>query len=175
MKSKLKFLKLSIFVVIAAFNIQSGCVKGGKCELADDVRGAGLSFIFIDNASDRYLYTTLTPLYNIDSLQIFDENNISYRIFKAPSNLPNSPATYWHISITGIYNPQTDAAAFNSEVCKKFILKYSYNETDTMRVCYKAKETKCGSQFEYMKVFYKGSLIGSVTNETGINLTFRKK
>lgn len=175
MKNTFRLLSPFVLILFACIIFFAGCIKaGGKCEMALNVRDAAISFTFKDNATGKYLYPRSNAIYNIDSLKIFDESNNNYTIFKGLSSTHDNPEIYWNISIAGIYNQQTDANAFNGEVCKKFIIKYTYNEIDTIRACFKAKETKCGSQFEYLNVVYKGVLIGSVTNTIGIVLIINK-
>ncbi len=81
---------------------------------------------------------------------------------------------YWDLSFGNIYNQTTDANSFNSEICKNYVVKYKYNGTDTIKACFKAKTTECGSVFETLKVYYKGQLVGSVTDNTGISITINK-
>ena len=176
MKQSFKLTKVIVisFFVLVTFSFQS-CVKGGKCEEVPDLSNSGIQVDFKDNATGKYLYTNTNSLYNIDSLKIYDENNVRMNILMYINNIPNSTGGYWSINFGNIYNPQTDAGAYNSEVCRNFIVKYTYNQADTIKACFKARNGDCGSEFEYLNVYYKGDLIGSVSNETGIYLTINKK
>ena len=176
MKNNIKLLQLLSLIFTACINIQSGCVKtGGNCELPDRVENSSFVFIFKDKSTGNYLYTPYTTsIYKIDSLKILDEQNNSYIIRKSSNNVPNSPQTYWDISIAPIYRSQTDAGSFTNEVCKKYFIKYAYNEVDTIKVCFMSKNTKCGSQFSHLNLFYKGDLIGSTSNEVNLRVTINK-
>ena len=167
----LYFLLLISSVVILSSN---SCRKGGPCEEPPDINVSSLVIRFIDKQTGKYLYTETNPLYNRDSLKAFDSlGNLLVPIF-ALNQIPGSLDRYYVVSAGPIYNSQTDAVSFTKEICKDFIIKYKYNETDTVKVCFKSQSRKCGSVFETLKVFYKGGLIGSTTNETYLLVTFYK-
>jgi hypothetical protein len=67
-----------------------------------------------------------------------------------------------------------DANSFNTEICKNYIIKYSYNEFDTVQVCFKSKNTECGSVFETLKIYQRGLLLDSVKNTTDTEITIIK-
>lgn len=176
MNKPLKLIQLSASTILVCILFCLGCIKaGGRCEMADDVRNSAWAFSFKDNAIGKYLYREFSPLYKIDSLKVYDENNQQLIVNKSLDNIPDSASRYYKVSFWKPYNQQTDAGAFNGEVCRNFIIKYAYNEADTIKACFKAKETKCGSVFEYLNIFYKGELVGSVSNNVAINLTINKK
>ncbi len=178
MKQSFKLTKVIVisFFVLVTFSFQS-CVKGGKCEEVPDLSNSGIQVDFKDNATGKYLYTTTAAtIYNIDSLKIYDQNNVPLNILMNLRSIPNaSSGAYWSINFGNIYNPSTDAGAYNSEVCRNFIVKYTYNQADTIKACFKARNGDCGSEFEYLNVYYKGELVGSISNDTGIYLTINKK
>ena len=151
-----------------------GCRKGGRCETPLNVNQSEAVVTFKDINSGNYLYREVGPVYNIDSLKILDENNQSLILLKDLDLIPNSSSRYWSVSFGPIYNTQTDAESFNSELCKDYVVKYSYNETDTLKICFKSKKTRCGSVFETLKVYQKEKLIGTETNNTGILVTILK-
>jgi hypothetical protein len=96
MKNKFRLAQLSVilFFVFFLLSIES-CTKTGKCEEVPDLSNSGIQVDFKDNATVKYLYTTSNPLYNIDSLKIYDENNLRMSILMHVNNIPNSPAGYW--------------------------------------------------------------------------------
>ena len=150
------------------------CIKTPKCELPLNVNKSAISVIFKDSLSGKYLYTENNSLYNKDSIEIFDPNGNSLFLLFARNQLPNTSTAFWIINFGNIYIQQTDAGSFNTELCKNYIIKYAYNEFDTVQVCFKSKETKCGSVFESLKVFYKGQLISTTINNTHSTITITK-
>lgn len=162
---------LSILIILIA----NSCRKGGKCEEAYDItRSSEVVVTFKDGITGRYLYEVVSPLYNKDSLKIFDETGNSLIILKKTNTDANTNIQYWNLSFGNIYNSQTDASSYTSEVSRNFIVKYAYNDTDTIKVCFKARRTDCGSVFDPIKVFHKGQLIGTETGQSGLVVTVIK-
>lgn len=171
MKSFHQIIALSISTIIL---ISNSCKKGGKCEEAANINQSDIVVAFKDQATGKYLYSEVNPLYNKDSLKVFEQNGNSMFIASALNQIPNTSDRYWDLSFGSIYNPQTDGTAFNSEICKSFLVKYKYNETDTIKACFKANQTKCGSVFETLKVYHKGLLVASGTNIIVLPVTITK-
>ena len=169
-----KLYNVTLAVIIITLFSFSSCRKGGKCEQAPNVNQSEIVVAYKDKQSGKYLYTEVNPLYNKDSLKVYDENNNNLVLLFVLNTIPNTSSRYWEISFGNIFNSQTDASSFNSEICKNFIVKYKYNETDTVKACFKSKRTECGSVFETLKVYHKSVLIGSTSNTTGINVTINK-
>ena len=136
-------------LVILLFSYSS-CIKGGRCEEAPNLNNSSIQVILKDKTTGKYLYAEVNPIYNIDSIKIYDENNNELILLKNLNNIPNSPSRYWEVNFGNIYNPQTDANAFNTEVCRNFIVKYTHNQVDTIKTCFKAKNTRCFPIFEYL-------------------------
>jgi len=174
MRQRKPYYAIFGFIIITLFSFGS-CRKGGRCEQAPNVNQSEIVVAFKDKTTGRYLYAEVSPLYNKDSLKVFDENGNSLILLYALNQIPNTSSRYWDISFGNIYNSQTDGNSFNSELCKNFIVKYKYNETDTIKACFKSKKTECGSVFETLKVFHKGLLVGSVSSKTGINIIINKE
>ena len=135
---------------------------------------SGIVVDFKDKATGKYLYAEVNPLYNKDSLKVFDQNGNSLIVLSQLDLIPNTSSRFYVLSFGSIYNPQTDANSFNQEVCKNFIVKYSYNETDTVNVCFKARKTECGSVFDILKIYNKGQLITTETNTIIAEVTIIK-
>ena len=155
--------QLTALVTILFVLRSSSCIKSeGKCDLVDDIyRSSSVQVTFKDGTTGKYLYEVNAPLYNKDSLKIFDENGNNIIISSQQNRDPITNVAYWEQSLGPIYNSQTDAASFNAELCKNLVVKYKYNETDTIKVCFKAIRTECGALFEPIKAFYKGQLLGT--------------
>lgn len=168
----LKFIAALFIINIFCF---SSCGKsGGPCELPYNVNSSEVVVAFKDKATGNYLYARSNPLYNKDSLKVFDENGNRLIVLSALNQIPNSISQYWDIGFGPLFNFQTDQSSFDAEKCKLFTIKYLHNQTDTVNVCFKAKKTKCGSVFETLKVYHKNILIGSTTNTTGVLVTIIK-
>lgn len=168
-----KLLQLTSGIIIVCVFCASSCRKGGKCEEPLDIRLSGLICIF-KNLSGTYLYAEVNPLYNKDSLKIYDENGNSYSISPQLNLIPNTSSRYWEFYFGPLYNSQTDSESFNREVCKNFIVHYKYNKTDTIKTCYKAYKTDCGSIFSSLKIFHKGVLLKEENNTILTTVTITK-
>jgi len=155
--------QLTVLLAILFVLRSSSCGKSeGKCDLVDDIyRSSSVQVTFKDAATGKYLYEEAFPLYNKDSLKIFDEQGNRLIILSKENRDPVTNVGYWELNFGNIYNPQTDAASFNTELCKNYIVKYKYNETDTIKVCFKAVRTECGALFDPIKVYHKGQLRGT--------------
>lgn len=123
------------------------------------------------------IYTRkLSPLYDKDSLKVLDQNGENLVILSSLNQIPNTSDRYWVLSFGNLYKEETDKASFSSEICKKYFVKYSYNESDTLIVCFKSRNTSCGSVFETLKVYdNSGILLGSATDATSAQITVTKK
>lgn len=144
-----------------------------KCEEPADISNSGVILI-LKNANNQYLYTEDNAPYNKDSLRIFDELGNKLSIASQFNQIPNTPQRYWEFDFGPIYNPQVDAMAFESEFCKKFIIKYYYNQADTITTCYMAFKFDCGSAFRTLKVLQKGVLLNEVNNTIYTTVTIKK-
>lgn len=153
----------------------TSCKKGGRCEGAYNIKNQSEVVVtFIDKTSGKYLYSEMNPLYDKDSLKVFDSFGNKLVILSALNQIPNTNNRYFVLSFGNIYNNPTDETSFNSEICKNYIVKYSFNESDTIQVCFKAQKTRCGSKFETIKVIQNGQEVGSETNTIGISVTIFK-
>lgn len=167
---KFYYILLSFLCIL----IFESCIKTPQCELPLNVNQSAINVIFKDSASGKYLYTENNSLYNKDSIKIFDPQGTSLFLLFAHNQLPDAPVTFWIINFGNIYNPNTDENSFNSEICKDYIISYTIHESDTLRVCFKSKKTRCGSVFETLKVYYKMKLISTTKNNTGSTITILK-
>lgn len=148
---------LAIFFVLRS----SSCIKSeGKCELVSDIyRSSSVQVTFKDGVTGKYLYEDSPfALYNKDSIKIFDENGNRLILLYGTNRDPITAVFYWEINFGNIFNSQTDAASFNTEMCKNYVVKYKYNEIDTIKVCFKAVRTECGALFDPIKAYHKGQL-----------------
>jgi hypothetical protein len=154
-----------VFIIMSFFSVSS-CVKSSSCEEPPDVSQSSLVVTFKDRSSGRYLYSEADPLYDKDSIKIADPSGILLSSDTTLATMPNTSDRYYVINFGNFYNQQTDQGSFDSEICKSFVVWYSYNETDTIKTCFKSKRIKCGSVFEILKVYYKNQLLTTVSNET---------
>lgn len=164
----------SILLITIVLICGVSCIKGGRCEGALNVNQSEIVVTFKDQATGKYLYSEVNPLYNKDSLEVFDPSGNALVILRVLRVNPGTLSKYWDLSFGNLYNQTTDANSFNAEICKGYILKYKYNVIDTIKVCFKAKNTKCGSKFETLKVYHRGATIRMGTNTTGMQVTVIK-
>lgn len=156
------------------FIIFANCHKTPRCESPKNISQSEIVVIFKDKTTGRYLYEENNALYNKDSLKVFDTSGNSLVILKSLYNIPNSSLRYWRLSFGNIFNQQTDANSFNTEICKNYILKYTYDESDTLQVCFKSKKTECGSVFETLNIYQRKQLLAAINNETYAEITIIK-
>lgn len=167
-------LLLNILFIFSFPLLLSSCFKkGGPCE---EPLNLGLSAVLVTfkNATGEYLYKEINPLYSKDSLKVFDQHNNQLLLLSQFNQIPNTYFKYHEISFGTIYDARTDQSSFNSEICKSYVIQYSYNERDTVQTCFKSKKTKCGSVFDYLKVYHKGRLLDSVQNTVFAQITLIK-
>lgn len=168
---KKTYYSLVPFLSILIFG---SCIKTPKCESPRNVNQSSVNITFKDRQTGEYLYTENNSLYNKDSIKIFDPNGTPLFLLFAHNQLTGNPVTFWIINFGNIYNSQTDANSFNSEICKNYIIKYYYDESDSVQVCFKSKKTECGSVFETFKIYHRGELLDSVKNTTDTEITLIK-
>ena len=172
----MKLLSQKIFFSLLTVILFSGsCIKkGGPCEEASDINNSEIGVIFKDS-SGKYLYEEINPLYNKDSLKVFDQNGKNLILLNHVISAGDDNAKgIYSISFGNIYDNATDQTSFNSDLCKKFIIKYRYNEVDTVQACFKSEKYKCGELFKTLKVFQKGKLLTTVENTTSAQITLTK-
>lgn len=168
------FLTLLILVGFAGI-IMLSCRTGGECEEPLDVRVSSIETSFIDQSSGKYIYSNLNPIYNKDSLKIVDPFGKELLLLRSLRTASTAPyEQYWDINFGNLYDANTDEQSFSSEICKNYIVRYTYNESDTIQVCFKSKRTNCGSVFEHLDIYQKNQRIGHFTNTTAAQATILK-
>ncbi len=158
------------FFTIASFD---NCISGGPCEEPLPIGMSGITFNFKDAATGKILYMAEEPLYNIDSLKITGLNGDSTNMYKTTMQKNNIPY-YWYAGIYLIKDASTLDGSVDTEVCKEYIIQYSFDESDTIKVCFKSKYTQCTSVLETVKVYNKNVLLASGKNTTGLEVDIIK-
>lgn len=162
----------SITIVIVL--IYSSCgSKGGPCEEMQVLDQSEIIVTFKNQTGD-YIYSESNPSYNKDSLTVFDGNNKQLILLDLLDQIPGTSLRFYKLSFGVIFDKQTDQQAFRSEVCKDFVIHYNSLESDTLRACFKAEKTMCGSQFERLNIYHRGQLLTSVSNTVVARITFVK-
>ncbi len=142
------------------------------CEQPLTITNSSIQVIFKDAATNKYLYDQSLPLYSKDSISIYDPQGTLLFLFKGLSNDVEVPTIrFWAIDFGSLFDPKTDSVSFSREICKDFIVQYSYNERDTIKTCFRSKDEKCGSVFSTLKIYHEGHLLASATNT--INATVK--
>ncbi len=168
---------LNCILISIPFFIFNRCAKpaGGRCEQPLDVNSSEVVVVFKDKTTGRYLYSEVNPLYNKDSLKVYDQYGRSLIILKLLRSAPdNALQGIYALSFGDIYDARTDAAAFNSEFCKTYFVRYNATETDTIKACFRVLKTECGSVFNPIKVYNKGQLLDSAANTASAHITLLK-
>jgi len=166
---------ITAFISLLLLSLTSCKKSKPPCEGAFNIKTQSEVVVtFIDKTTGKYLYSETNPMYDKDSLKVFDNTGNSLIILSALNQIPNTYNRYYVLSFGNIYNELTDEDSFNSEICKDYIIKYSVNEPDTIQVCFKSEKTQCGSKFDTIKVYHDGQEVGFATNTIGISVTILK-
>lgn len=151
---------------------------GKPCIEPRGIEGAGLTIVFFNTVNNEYFYpenTNLSP-FDIDSLRVKDSNG---KLLRTPYHLKQDSVNglkKFHIpTIYPIFIPSDDQAAFESEQTKYIYIKYNYNTFDTLKLVFKSKKEKCANKYEYLKAYYKNSLIAESYNSYSQGLFFTLK
>lgn len=151
----------------------TACFKSsGPCEEPDFVTNSEV-VLTIKDASGRYVYAEVAPLYPKDSLKVFTQEGEHLLLLSQLNVIPNSSMRYYEISFGPLYN-RRDAASFSREICKNFIVQYRAQERDTLSVCFTSRNTGCGSEFETLKVYHKGRELAQESNTVAAHVTLIK-
>jgi hypothetical protein len=146
-----------------------------ECEEPIDIRyNSSIGVIFKDKATNRYLYSVVNPLYSKDSITISPLPGNPLNLIKGLVNDTATNESYWGINFGNIYDSQTDSSSFVNELCKNYIVRYSYDNTDTIKVCFKSIYTKCGSLFQTLRIYHNNELVLSQPNTPYVTITILK-
>lgn len=155
-------------ILLALFTATLLCECGKPCFETRGIEGAGLTITFFHIANNEYFYpenTNLSP-FNIDSLQVKDSKG---NLLRNPSSLDQDPLNplkrFYMVSIYPIFMPIDDQAAFETEQTKYIYIKYNHNTFDTLKIVFKARKEKCINNFEYVKAYYKNTLLAESYNK----------
>ncbi|MEO5944733.1 MAG: hypothetical protein ABIP30_13400 [Ferruginibacter sp.] len=170
MKTNLYLIAPSLLLILI-----TSCTKTRECELPLNISQSSIQTIFKDGITGKYLYAESNPLYNKDSLKIFDQNNNELFLLYSTNLIPGTSSAYYEINFGPLYIETSDENSFNSEICKSFYVQYNSKEKDTIITCFKSKKTKCGSVFETLKVYNKQQLLSNEINTTTSIITITKK
>jgi hypothetical protein len=151
---------------------------GKPCIESRGIEGAGLTISFFNTSNNEYFYpenTNLSP-YSIDSLRVKDSNG---QLLTTPYQINSDPRNVlfgiYEVGIYPIFIPSDDQAAYEREQTKYIYIKYNYNTFDTLKLVYKASKEKCANKYEYLKAYYKNTLISETYNSYSQGLLFTLK
>jgi hypothetical protein len=154
---------LSIFFITTLF---IGC--GKPCFETRGIEGAGLTITFFHTTNNEYFYpvnTSLSP-FDIDSLRVKDsQGHLLNTPYQGNSDPVNPLKGFYVVDIYPIFIHQDDQAAFDSEQTKYIYIKYNYNTFDTLKIVFKARKEKCINNYEYVKAYYKNTLLAESYNK----------
>lgn len=161
--------KITIVTLLFLF---LGCDK--PCIESRGIEGAGLTITFFHTGNNEYFYPeneSLSP-YHIDSLRVTDSQG---HLLTTPNQInsdPNNPLRgIYVVGIYPIFIPSADQGAFSTEQTKLIYIKYNYNTFDTIKLVYKARKDKCANNYQYLKAYYKSTLIGETDRPQGLLFT----
>lgn len=167
----MKRINYIVAILCGLVLMSSRCYKDGDCR-PGNVNGSKIYLDIKDKTTGRFLYSENNSLYPLDSLQIADLSGNPLTFF---DYLRSNRYDENNLGIQlKIYNSQTDANSFSTELCKDIVLKYKYNETDTIKACFKSETTECGSQFDKLAIYHKGKLLNTIYDKQDISITLIK-
>lgn len=160
---------MKYLAIISAFSVSMVFINCNKPIGCEETRGLISSFFgitIINTSTGKYMYPQdeFQSIFKRDSLQVFNEggrkfNFVNFGLTQDPSNSLNQ---YYGVNISPAFIVPDDSDAFNQEKTRKIFLKYNYSTSDTLTLVFKAYKDKCGNgQYEYLKVFFRGSMIAS--------------
>ena len=161
---------LITFIVYYLFLISCNKHTGsGVCEEAFTIENSsGIELHIKDTTLNRFVYNTFHPIYNIDSLQIFNSQGLRYNFYKFKSidssNSTNAYYLYNAIGIFSLYDERYDSNMYNDTIQKDIYIRYSSNKFDTLSLSYKANAGYCGSEFTFIKVMQHNKVISYTQN-----------
>lgn len=167
-------------VIIPAFSVivtLTACER--PCEDLWGLESSSMVIYPFDNATDEYIYldNARPSLFDKDSLKVINEDGrqfplVSLGLESDPRNRLNG---FFAIHISPAFIIPDDNAAFSSEKTRKIYIQYNSTNADTLSLVFKAKKTKCDrSQYEYLKIFYKGQMVASVAEDIFIDFTLNR-
>ncbi len=160
---KICYIGLFLSVVLS-------CNSRGSCEGARHVESTAIKFLFKDSMTNRFMYTEVFSLFKKDSLKFFNKNgaqlnDIISSLMLNPDSINSNSGRIYSVTLNYVFDSSTDSISFTRELCKNFVIQHLSNVRDTIKVCFKSTTADCGSQQEYLRVFYKGKILANVTNE----------
>jgi hypothetical protein len=156
---------LAVLLLIAL-----ACTPTAPCENARNVESTSIKFLFKDSMTNRFMYTEDFSLFKRDSLKFFNLNgtrltDVVSGLMINPDSITSNSGRIYAIQLNDIFDSATDSVAYTRELCKDFIIQHLSNVRDTIKVCFKSVKIECGSQQEYIRVFYKGRMLANVPND----------
>lgn len=167
-----------LIAIIAIYIISASCNKNtgsGACEEAFTIENAsGLELHIKDTTLNRFVYDVVQPLYNVDSIQIWNSQGTRYKPFKIDAADTVTHRGYYAIEILGLYDSRYDGNIYADTIRKDIYVRYKENEWDTLNLSYKAKAGQCGSEFSFLQVSYHKKIISYTQNNFGPRILIKK-
>jgi hypothetical protein len=164
-------MKKFLIIAFTTFSFNS-CIK--PCIEAKGLFSTGMTITFFQIGNNEYFYPEdewLSP-YKKDSLKVTDSDGFDLRIASSLNQSPtNRLKRFYVVGIAPVFDVQLDRNAFQVERTKYLYINYDYKTSDTLKLIFKAKKTKCADVYEYMKIYHRNLLIHSVEN-TASGLVF---
>lgn len=155
-----------LFLIVFITTLLYRC--GKPCFETRGIEGAGLAITFFHAANNEYFYPRNTNLsiFKIDSLQVKDSRGNQLRTpYSLAQDSIDPLRQFYRVSIYPIFITQEDQAAFDSEQTKYIYIKYNYNTFDTLKLVFKTRKEKCINNYEYVKAYYKNTLLAESYNK----------
>jgi hypothetical protein len=166
--------KRIFLILLIVFIFLFSCTR--PCEDYGGLEQSKMIIYPFNTNTDEYLYPDIDSLsfFKRDSLQVINEDGKKFTLISFPGQSdPRDPLRgFYSISIAPAFIIPDDNDAFVTEKARKIYLKYNYNTTDTLTLVFKAKKTPCNkSEYDYLKVYHRNKLLGSVNSLNQIDFT----
>jgi hypothetical protein len=158
--NKIIYAILFLTITFIAGNSCNKNTGSGTCEDASTVENtAGFELHIKDTTLNSFIYDKAIPLYNVDSLQVWNSQGTRYKPFKIDAADSISHSAYYAIGVYGLYDSRFDVNMYNDTIKKDIYIRYKLNEWDTLNISYKAYSGQCGSQFAFLQVIHHKKVI----------------
>lgn len=157
---------ISVFFISIVF---TNCNKPIGCGETRGLETSSFGISIFNTATNDYMYPReeFQSSFKKDSLQVYTDGTRGFNAvgFALEQDPRNPLKGYYAVGFSPIFFIPEDNDAFTQEKTKKIYLQYNYNTVDTLTLVFKAYKDKCGKgQYEYLRVYYKGSIIASVNH-----------
>ena len=167
--------RLTCILIGAYVFVAASCIKkGGRCEEVPTIENSSITLHITDSATGEYIYQEFQSPYNKDSFKVRDPQGNDLLILSLLDKIPGTLNNYYYMDFGPLFDTGLDEDSFERDVCKKYIIYYSANETDSLDICFRSRKEKCGAVFSSLKVYHHDQLISSLRDSISAHIFLKK-